>query len=217
MKTNPSARLAWLILLLGGLLSAPGQWLTQTNLIPPGWTAVYLNVDASGYGETIDQLVGNDPANPIADLWLWRAAVSPAQYISNPQNSLSDGSHWIKWARNAPATPNQLGALVANSAYLVHSIATTNYYWRLRGRPMPPSYLWDITGLNFIGFSTPAANPPNFQDFLGAAASLPGNVELYDYPGGGAGSEYQPGFSDLVLRHPGRAGTGILDASHQRE
>jgi len=88
------------------------SWLTQSFVIKPGWTAVYLNVDASGYGQSIDQLVGSDPANPIVEIWLWRAAVSPAQYISNPLTLLSDGSHWIKWLRTSSATPNELGALV---------------------------------------------------------------------------------------------------------
>ena len=177
-------RLAAFSLLLGGVLPAPAQWLTQPNVIRPGWTAVFLNVDASGYGESIDQLVGNDPANPIDQIWMWRAAVSPAQYISTPENSLSEGSYWIKWIRGASATPNQLQSLVGNSAYLIHSTAAANYTWRLQGKPVPPSYLWDITGLNLIGFSTPSLSPPNFQDFLAPAGALASFVELYQYTQG---------------------------------
>lgn len=159
------------------------QWQTQSFVVKPGWTAVYLNVDASGYGENIDQLVGKDPANPIVEIWLWRPAVSPAQYVNTPDNLLSDGSYWIKWIRNASAIPNDLQSLVGNSAYLIHSSATTNYTWRLQGKSVPPSYLWDITGLNLIGLSTPSANPPNLQDYL-APAPFANTLEIYNYTQG---------------------------------
>lgn len=178
------ALLAASTVLFGTIRPASAQWLTQTLVIKPGWTAVYLNVDASGYGENIDQLVGNDPANPIVEIWMWRAAVSPAQYVSNPLNLLSDGNYWLKWARNPSVTANELEALVGNSAYLIHSSATNNYTWRVQGRPVPPSYLWDITGLNLIGFSTPSVNPPNFQNYLAPAGTLAGILELYTYTSG---------------------------------
>ena len=107
------------LILMFGCYSVRAQWLTQSIIIKPGWTAVYLNVDASGYGEDIDQLVGNDPANPIAEIWWWRAAITPAQYVTTPEAPLSAGSHWITWLRNSSATPNGLELLIPNSAYLM--------------------------------------------------------------------------------------------------
>jgi hypothetical protein len=183
-------------------LSSQAQWLTQTNVIRPGWTAVYFNVDPSVSGLNLDQLVGSDPSNPIAEIWLWKAPVNSSQYVTTPEALLSAGSYWVKWVRNSPATPNALETLIPNNAYLIHSTATGNYTWRVQGKPAPPSYLWDISGLNLIGFSTPAANPPSFQNFLAPAASLAGIVELYQYTGGNLVSSVNPGlvFSQYLTK-----------------
>lgn len=61
----------WLVLLLGLARCSQAQWQTQSILIKPGWTAVYLFVDAS-YAN-LDYLVGRDPNNPIGEVWLWQA------------------------------------------------------------------------------------------------------------------------------------------------
>jgi hypothetical protein len=187
------------ILLAATCLSIQAQWLTQTNAIKPGWTAVYLYVDSSS--QSLNQLVGYDPADPIDQIWLWREASSTAQYLSDPQAQLSDGSHWITWVRNAAATPSTLGALIPNSAYLVHSSASTNYTWRVQGQPVPPSYSWDLTGLNFVGFSTPSVNPPNFQNYLAPDPAISGIVQLYQYVGGALGPlNPQPVFSQYLTK-----------------
>jgi hypothetical protein len=196
--------LGWIVglALAGFCLSSQAQWLTQTNVIKPGWTAVYLNVDPSVSGLNLDQLVGSDPSNPIAEIWLWKAPANASQYITTPLSPLSAGSYWVKWVRNSPATPNALETLIPNNAYLIHSTASGNYTWRVQGKPAPPSCLWDISGLNLIGFSTPTANPPSFQSFLAPAASLAGIVELYQYTGGNLVSSVNPGlvFSQYLTK-----------------
>ena len=120
--------LGWLVgLALAGLcLSGQAQWLTQTNVIKPGWTAVYFNVDPSVAGLNLDQLVGSDPSNPIAEIWLWKAPANASQYITTPLSPFSAGSYWVKWVRNSSATPNALETLIPNNAYLIHSTATGN-------------------------------------------------------------------------------------------
>src|SRR3974377_545749 len=69
------------VLSLGFCRAAEAQWQTQSLLIRPGWTAVYLHVDASY--QTIDQLVGADPSNPISEIWLWRPAPSTLQFVTS--------------------------------------------------------------------------------------------------------------------------------------
>lgn len=204
-SNGPAGRGVLAVLLLagmwfaGGVFSASAQWLTQPLVIKPGWTAVYLNVDASS--QNLDQLVGYDPTDPIDQIWLWRVPASTAQYISDPAAQLSDGSHWITWMRNSPATPTTLGALVPNSAYLIHSTASTNFTWRVQGQPVPPSYAWDLTGLNFIGFSTPSVNPPNFQNYLAPDPAIAGIVQLYQYIGGNLNANNpQPVFSQYLTK-----------------
>jgi len=199
--SNGGGRRAWwaALLLMGGCLAAPAQWLTQTNVVKPGWTAVYLYVDSSS--QNLSQLVGFDPNNPIDQIWLWRASAGTAQYLSNPQAQLGSGSHWITWVRNAAATPSTLGALPPNSAYLIHNSAATNYTWRVQGQPVPPSYAWDLTGLNFIGFPTPSVHPPNFQNYLAPDPAIAGIVQLYQYVGGALGPlNPQPVFSQYLTK-----------------
>jgi len=182
MKAIFFVRVAALTLLLGSLLPAQAQWLTQTNVIQPGWTAVYFNVDASG--QSLNTLVAFNPACPIDQIWAWKTAASPAQYLSNPAAPLAGDSHWLIYYRTNSGSVSSLGALGPNAAYLIHSSATTNYTWRVQGQPVPPNYVWDNTGLNFIGFSTPAAHPPTFQDFLAPAPWLVHNGTILQYVGG---------------------------------
>ena len=170
------------IVLVGFCFSSQAQWMTQSIVVKPGWTAVYLHVDASS--QSLDRLVGGDPDNPISEIWQWKSSVGSAQYITSPQSPLNGGSQWLVWVRHSNATSSSLGALSPNAAYLVHSTATADYTWSIKGKPAPPSYMWDISGLNLIGFSTPANNPPRFQDYLAPAQSLAGITELYQYPDG---------------------------------
>jgi len=162
--------------------TASAQWVTQSFVVKPGWTAVYLNVDASY--QTLDQLVGSDANNPIAEIWIWKAPASSQQYITTPANPLSSGSDWGQWSRPGVGAASTFGVLIPNAAYLVHSIATTNYTWKIKGKPIAPSYTWTTTGLNFIGFPTPTNNPPPFDNFLALSPAFAGAAEIYQYTGG---------------------------------
>jgi len=171
-------------LLLAGSVCSYAQWQTQSLLIKPGWSAVYLHVDASY--QSIDQLVGADLTNPIAELWLWQPNPT-MQFASSPQTPTVANSQWINWARIGSGINSTLTTLVPNGAYLVHSLATTNFVWKLKGKPVAPQYHWTISGLNFIGFPTVPNNPPPFDSFLSLAPTLQSLAEIYQYPGGALG------------------------------
>jgi len=188
--------LGFFLILVGWCQSGQAQWLTQTFTVRPGWSAVYMNVDASY--QVLDQLVGSDAANPIVEIWYWQTPTTPAQILPF-QSQPAPSADWVSWVRagytNTPS--GALSQLTANAAYLVHSTATTNYTWRVKGKPFPPSYSWTSSGLNFIGFPTPAA-APNFTAFLAPAPSLAAALQLpsngqrapgiYRYPGGALGA-----------------------------
>jgi hypothetical protein len=179
------------------------QWVTQSFVVKPGWTAVYLNVDATY--QTLDQLVGNDPSNPIVEVWLWKAPASTQQYLSSPANPLAAGSDWAQWSRPGIGAASTFNALIPNAAYLVHSVAATNYTWKIKGKPIAPSYTWTTTGLNFIGFQTPTNNPPPFDTFLSPAPAFAGAAEVYQYQGGNLGP-INP--SQIVALHATRVTRG---------
>lgn len=171
-------------------LTAHAQWLTQSFTLKPGWNAVFLHVDASH--QNLDDLVtsGN---NGVAEIWLWKPRLSTVQYLENPAiNSLAD-SRWAVWT-NVRTDTDTLKSLVANGAYLVRNGNTTDYIWTVKGKPVPPSYQWTTTGLNFVGFPTPSSSPPNFANYFAPAPGLDlakateNSAKLFRYPGGDLGT-----------------------------
>lgn len=179
--------LSLMVLLLGLPLSTQAQWQTQSILVEPGWTAIYLHVDASY--TNLDYLVGSDPNNPIAEVWLWQPPSSTLQFVSSPQTPSSGNNQWANWERLGLGFSGggNLVALQPNAAYLIHSLAATNYTWRLQGRPVAPNYSWSSSGLNLLGFPTPSANPPAFDAFLSLAPAFASAAEIYQYLGGNLG------------------------------
>ena len=162
---------------------AAAQWLTQTVTVTNGWTAAYLFVDASSQNilpTTAGLPIG--PGNPIDKIWLWKVPPSTAQYNSNFNPPLSGGGAWVSW--DMTNSQNSLTALIPNAAYLIHSSGAGTYSWRIQGQPVPPHYTWDLTGLNFIGYSTPAVNPPNLQNYFAQNPAIANIVQIYQYVGG---------------------------------
>ncbi len=168
-----------------GVAPVHAQWQTQSLTIQPGWTAVYLHVDASY--QTLDNLVGSDPSNPIAEVWLWQAPASTLQFVTSPQAPVAGTTQWANWGRIGTGITSTLFSLVPNAAYLIHSTATTNYTWNLKGRPVAPNYAWSTTGENFQDFPTVSTNPPAFDAFLSLAPSLASVLEVFQYQGGPLG------------------------------
>jgi hypothetical protein len=171
--------------LLLAVCSANAQWQTQSLLIKPGWTAVYLHVDASY--QTLDQLVGADLSNPIVEIWLWQPPPATLQFITSPQTPAFGSSQWANWARIGLGVTSSFNTLTPNAAYLIHSTASTNYPWLVKGKPVAPNYSWTATGLNFFDFPTLANNPLAFDSFLSLAPALLAAAEIYQYPGGNLG------------------------------
>lgn len=168
-----------LVALVAAALPARAHWLTQTLPLTAGWNAVYLHVDASH--ATLDSLVGNDPSNPIQEIWMWSPNPSSAQFVSSPQTP-SQPVHWLNWVR-PPATSGSLARLSGNVACLVRT--TTDYTWNLKGKAVTPSYVWTSSGLNFIGFPTPAGGTaPTFDAFFAGAPELRVGAEVFAYRGG---------------------------------
>ena len=177
--------LAGLVLALG-ICPGRAQWLTQTNVIVPGWSAVYLYVDASSQTNLIPGTPGLPLGygNPIDQVWMWKYPSSTAQYFNNPLSPLSGGGQWLTWQLNATNAANTLATLIPNAAYLVHSSAATNYVWTVKGQPAVSSYAWDITGLNFIGFPTPYVDPPSFQNYFAQNPAVASVAQYFAYSGG---------------------------------
>lgn len=173
-------------MLLMSSASSLAQWITQSFELKAGWNAVYLHVDAS-YA-TLSELIDVGPGNPIQEVWLWRADPTTSQFVENPKVPTTSGSQWYSWNRLLGPS-SALQRLSGNAAYLVRvSSDVPTFTWNLKGKLLPPRYRWTTTGLNFVGFPTPASNPPSFESFLGFAPDIQQSAEIFRYPGGNLGA-----------------------------
>lgn len=178
---------------LGLMLSAGGvqaQWMSQSFTLKPGWNAIFTHVDVSYV--TLDSLVP-DATGPVAEIWLWKPTFSTFQFIDTPYSNSVANSQWGVWT-SARGDTDTLTALVGNAAYLINNRTTSDYVWTVKGNPVPPIYQWTTTGLNFLGFPTPASSPPNFATYLTPAPgldlskTLQNAAHVFRYPGGSLGS-----------------------------
>jgi hypothetical protein len=182
MKRRVLISIVAVLPLLGGIRTGRAQWVTQSFDLKSGWNAVYLHVDASH--DTLANLVAADVQNPILEIWLWAPPSSTLQYIQSPQQPVDTGSEWMSWVR-ASSDSSGLQCLGGNAAYLVRVAANVaSYTWSLKGKPLPPAYEWTTKGLNFLGFPTVPAGPPNFDAFLANIPDFQQNAEIYQYRGG---------------------------------
>ncbi|MEK7394718.1 MAG: hypothetical protein AAB214_19340, partial [Fibrobacterota bacterium] len=130
----------------------------------------------------------------MAEVWLRKPKLSSVQFTDNPYTTnVTASSQWAIWTSTRGNTDTLL-RLVGNGAYLVNNRAATDYVWTVKGKPVPPTYQWTTTGLNFLGFPTPENAPPNFTDYLNPAPGLDlaknkeNGVRIFRYPGGNLGT-----------------------------
>lgn len=194
MKTHLRHLLAALLLFTAGNLHA--QWVTQSITLKPGWNSVYLFVDASY--TNLDTLIGADPSNPISEVWLWQPVIAPGRFINDPATPLPSNVDWAVWTRSG-TVPTTISGLLPNAAYLIRNNSGANYTWNLVGQPVPPRNTWTAQGVNFIGFSTPAVNPPVFDNFLSPSPLLQNQSQIFFYPGGEAANA-APTTRELLAR-----------------
>ncbi len=178
--------LSWVafVMVAGWCQCGHAQWISQTNVLKPGWNAVFLHVDAS-YA-TLNQLMSSNL--PIGEIWYWQPALPTGQFIDSPQLPTGGGSQWATWTRSLGST-SVLQRLTGNGAYLVRvTNNVTPYNWVVKGKPVLPTYKWTLTGLNFVGFPVPSAPAPTFESFFAPSTQLQQNGEVYFYQGGNLGT-----------------------------
>src|SRR5262245_20626456 len=168
------------VALLLGSSHASAQWVTQSITLQPGWNGVFLNVDAS-YA-SLDTLVGADNNNPILQVWRWNTPLTQ-QSVTGSQTLDDNNTGWASWVRGKPS--GSLYNLVGDAAYLVFvRTNVSSYTWQVKGKPVVPRSLWQVSGLNFVGFSTVPNQPPNFSSFLTSSTELTNSPQIYQYTGG---------------------------------
>ena len=157
------------------MLPTLGQWVTQTNTLRSGWNAVYLHVDPSH--STVNDLMSS--VTNVSEIWMW-SPTSTQQFIDSPQTPTGAATQWTKWTRTLGAS-SPLQRFAPNTAYYFKvsgtNTSSTNL-WSIKGKPMSPQYQWTSSGLNFIGFSIPAA-AVSYESFFLPVPSLLEVSEIY--------------------------------------
>ena len=188
MKHNIIKKI-WLLacLLVAGSPAALGQWQTQSFDLAPGWNAIYSHVDTTHSG-----IAALASGTPVEEVWMWQPPVSTAQYVTTPDVPSDAKSRWASWKSVLGDNTSVLKRMPGNSAYLVKLGGSVNYTWSVKGKPVPPSYQWTTTGLNFFGVPSVSSNPKSLEDYFGFAGYLLQNTKIFAY-GGGDISATNPG------------------------
>jgi hypothetical protein len=168
----------FLLIFAFALVSANGQYRTESWDLKPGWTAIYLNVDP-----------GNDPlttllaANPdITDVWQWRPnGLDPSL---NTTNTGTGADEWKVW-RKGDVANSTFAIMSPNAAYLVKTKLTAlAQTLSLKGKVVAPRVQWRTDGLNLVGFPIKTGTTPQLNRYLGGAGIIDNNTEAYRYVGG---------------------------------
>jgi hypothetical protein len=167
-------RAPWMgILLLAACSdSSFGQWVTQTNVLNPGWTAVYLQVQPAN--ADCDALFAGIP---VESVWAWNRHFSSVQFIQDAASLVPGQRDWLTYLpadHPARATRN-LFALLGARPYLIKLKAgAAATVWTVTGQPLvrPPEWLSD--SLNLVGFPLASGVTPDFQSFFAGSPSHAG-------------------------------------------
>ena len=135
---------------------------TQTFSLNPGWNAVYLEV----------QPQSNSPAVVFKDLpvgssvWAWQGKDDSVQFIQDPSEPPVNNPKWLAiFASARESALNNLFAISANSAYLVHVAGTAPLTMNISGRPTIRHKSWIPDAFNLTGFGF-SGTPPTFGNFF---------------------------------------------------
>jgi hypothetical protein len=157
------------------------QWSSETYNLKEGWNAIWLPHDASH--DTIDNLF---PVS-VEEVWRWNPASSTTQFTTSPAAPVQPDTQWLVWKRGFPLD-STMTSVSARAACLVKvANGTPDFAMQLTGRPVPPSYEWASSGLNFFGFPMKTPNDPgaqNFETFLSYSSVLSAGPDIFKYVGG---------------------------------
>lgn len=169
------------LLLLSLLLSvapAVAQYRTESWLLEPGWTAIYLNVDTGL--ETLDTLLAGYP--DITDVWQWRPnGLDPS--LLQPGNA-TGADEWKVWRRGD--APNSTFLIPSpHAAYLVRLETNASAQTlSLKGKVVAPRVQWRTDGTNLVGFPVKPGTTPQLNRYLKGAGIVDDNTEAYRFVGG---------------------------------
>ena len=166
----------WPLVFLVGLALLAGwpagaQWVTQTFTLEPGWNSVFLEVEPEQNG--CDAVFDGIPLDAVC---AWNPSASPTQYITNPEDILSEHEEWLVYF--SPHTParvlTDLFIVRGGKPYLIKLAGEEDVVWTVQGRPVPRSLDWQADSFNLAGFPAAEGGGPTFQNFFASSQAHAG-------------------------------------------
>lgn len=141
---------------------------TQAVDLNPGWNAVYLEVTPPEKAPAV--VFRGLPTG--ASVWAWTGKSDPVQFIQDPGETPVSNPRWLAiFAAAAESGLNNLYAITANNAYLIHLPAgTPPLTLNIAGRPTIRHREWIPDSFNLTGFGF-TATPPTFAAFFAPSAA----------------------------------------------
>lgn len=157
--------LIWgMLVALGWIGSAQGQWATQTISLRPGWNAVCLEVQPEPVW--LDGIFTN---GAVESVWEWDRRFSHVEFTTDPYVLEAENPHWLVWlpVGDPRRFVARLFELEGARSYLV-KVATNAAAFdvALKGKVILPVPDWFPHGLNLLGFPVHPAHPPTFAEYF---------------------------------------------------
>ena len=167
MKTS-SLKRGWLA--VGGLVcwltSSPqvlAQWASQTNVLSPGWNAIYLEVQP-------------EPSDPdavfaglaVESVWTWNRKAGEPQFVQDVNTLVPRQPEWLTYfpSNHPQRSLGNLFSIQGGRGILVRYTGATSIQWVATGRPVLPRADWLPDTPNLVGFHVSESAPPTFQNYL---------------------------------------------------
>jgi hypothetical protein len=157
-------------LLFSGLAGVPSDAAeqTQTLNLGVGWHAVWLEVspvDANGAPEAVTNVFTDSNITLVAGP---QAAVSSAEFVTNPDADSLARAGWAVWRRASEIQEHTLASVQGNQGYLI-KVENAPVSQAVTGEVRFFRPNWQAGGYTLVGFSFTQADAVTFADFFAAS------------------------------------------------
>ena len=167
--------------LLGGLVlfistdAALAQWASQTNVLSPGWNAVYLEVQPEP--ADADMVFAGLSVDSV---WAWNRRSSQPQFVQDPNTLVPRQPEWLTYfpVAHTNRTLRSLFDIEGGRALLVKLSGATPVTWIVTGKPVLPRGDWIPDTQNLVGFHVSDSSAPSFANYVRSSAAHAGKQIL---------------------------------------
>ncbi len=164
------------------------QETSQTFLLQPGWSSIYLEVEPAD----------NDTAAvfgglPVDSVWTWRPDPSPVQFVANPSEPQLRRTGWLGYfpASRPESFLTNLHRVQANRPYLIKLGGSSPVSFTVTGRPSWRPRRWVPDSFNLVGAEVDPAAPPTFESWFAGSPAHDGQA-IYRLDGTGTWQPTSP-------------------------